>query len=86
MLEGGGDIKDLPEFIKNNKGEIERTMKLYEAQTEQIKQVISSLPSDKKVEYETLGKQFEHKGLPTEKKIELQEEMTRIIENAMNVP
>ncbi|MEA5414508.1 hypothetical protein [Synechococcus sp. BA-132 BA5] len=84
LLERGGDIKDLHKFIGSNKATIEKMKEMQKAEAERIQLAISSLPADRKAEYEVLKSRFSQKNLSSSEKIETQERMSKIIEIAMS--
>ncbi len=83
LLERGGKIENLGEFIRDNEDDIKKTIKQEKANAEKVEQAISHLPPDKKAEYDNLKSQFERKNLSKAQKIEIQEKMIRIVEEAM---
>jgi DNA-binding ferritin-like protein (Dps family) len=81
LLEEGGDIADLGNFIKNRGSDIEAKKKQEKAKSEEIKKKIENLPPDKKQRYRDLESQLKKQGISAEKKAEIQEEMINIVES-----
>lgn len=58
LLDKGGDIKDLMEFIKGNKNVIKNKVKEEKKNAEKIKQKINTLPPADKLRYDSLTDQI----------------------------
>jgi len=83
LLEEGGDINELGDFIKNRRDDIDAKQQQESKNAENIKRAIDNLPEDKRRRYNYLEEQMK-KNISDSAKAGCQEEMIQIIDEAMS--
>ena len=84
LLEEGGDINELGDFIKNRRDDIDEKRQQESKNAERLKKAIESLPEDRRRRYNHLEEQIKRKDISGSIKAECQEEMIQIIDEAMS--
>lgn len=84
LLEEGGNIDDLGDFIKHRRTDIDERKEKEKRNAEKVKRAIEALPDDKKRRYRYLEEQMKRKDVSNSKKAEYQEEMIKIIDEALS--
>ena len=84
LLEEGGDIDDLTDFVKNRRADIDARSEQEKHNEENIKKAIEDLPPEKQKRYQYLEEQMKRKDVSDAKKAEYQEEMIAIVDEAIS--
>lgn len=84
LLEEGGDINELGDFIKNRRDDIDAMKEKESKNAEKIRRAIENLPEDQRRRYNYLEEQIKRKDISDSGKASYQEEMIQILDKAMS--
>ena len=79
LLDSGGDIQNLREYIKSNKDDINEKVKREKKNKEEVERLIKNLPPEKKQRYDLLIKKFSDQSISEKERAEAMEESLKLL-------
>lgn len=84
LLDEGGDIDNLPDFVRNRRANIRIRIEQEKHNQQNIKRAIENLPLEKRKRYQYLQEQMNNENVSDATKAEYQEEMIAIVDEALS--
>jgi uncharacterized protein (DUF697 family) len=79
LLDSGGDIQNLGQYIKSNKDDINEKVKREKKNKEEVERLIKNLPPEKKQRYDLLIKKISDPGLSEKERANAMEESIKLL-------